>query len=251
MNHLTIAQFSDCHLFSTKDGMHFGHNVFNNLSKVLAELAHMRNLDAAIFTGDLTQDHSAESYQLFNQAVIDSNLSCPIYWLAGNHDEVELLQKHLIAENIQPDKNILNKNWRLLFIDSKSETPAGLVKEKQLDSLRTHNDGSENTLIFMHHHATDVGYFIDRHGLKNQTEFWQAVGQNRSIRAICCGHIHRGLNIPADNQCSVPLYTCPATSIQFDPDVDTVAALNMGPGYRILKLFANGNIETSITHLSE
>ncbi|WOH37198.1 metallophosphoesterase [Thalassotalea fonticola] len=251
MNHLTIAQFSDCHLFSTKDGMHCGRNVFSNLSRVLAELAEMKCLDAAVFTGDLTQDHSVASYQLFNQAVIDSNLNCPIYWLAGNHDEVELLNEHLIAKNIQPDKNILISNWRLLLIDSKSETPAGLVNKKQLDRIRRQNGKDEYTLILMHHHAIDVDYFIDKHGLKNQTEFWQAISQNSSIKAICCGHIHRGLNIAAENQDLPPLYTCPATSIQFDPEIETVAALNIGPGYRMLKLFANGNIETSINHLSE
>lgn len=249
MNHLTIAQFSDCHLFSTKSGLHYGHNVFTNLASVLAELDKMRHLDAVIFTGDLTQDHSVESYQLFNQAIIDSNIHCPIYWLAGNHDDIELMNEHLIAEPIRHDKKVRIKNWQLLLIDSKSETPAGLVNQQQLDIIRNHNDEYEHTLILMHHHAVDVGYFIDRHGLKNQAEFWQAVGQNSLIRAVCCGHIHRGLNIASNNQHAVPLFTCPATSIQFNPNIDTVAALNKGPGYRILKLFADGNIETSINYL--
>ncbi|WNC71607.1 metallophosphoesterase [Thalassotalea psychrophila] len=251
MNHVTIAQFSDCHLFSTKDGMHYGHNVFTNLSRVLAQLANIDYLHAAIFTGDLTQDHSVASYQLFNQAVIESNLSCPVYWLAGNHDEFQLLSEHLTAKNIQQDKNIIINDWCLQLIDSKSSTPAGLVSETQLNRIRNISTESENTLIFMHHHAIDVDYFIDKHGLKNQMEFWRAVSQNSSIKAICCGHIHRGLNIAEDDLHSAPLYTCPATSIQFDPKVDSVAALNIGPGYRLLKLFSNGRIETSINHLSK
>ncbi|WNC69328.1 metallophosphoesterase [Thalassotalea nanhaiensis] len=251
MNSITIAQFSDCHLFSTKGGMHYGHNVFTNLTSVLSELASMKDLDAAVFTGDLTQDHSDESYQLFNQVIIDSNLSCPIYWLAGNHDDTLLLSKHLTAMNIQADKDITMNDWRLLLIDSKSDTPAGLVNEKQQGRIRSKTKDIENTLIFMHHHAIDVGYFIDKHGLKNQQEFWMAVDHNKTIKAICCGHIHQGLNIVANEQYSVPLYTCPATSIQFDPQADTVSALNSGPGYRLLELFSDGTIKTSINHLPQ
>ena len=59
------------------------------------------------------------------------------------------------------------------------------------------------------------------------------------------------LTNPTTNSLNEPvtLYTCPATSIQFDPNVDGVAALAKGPGYRIFQLDADGELNTNVVIL--
>ena len=97
----------------------------------------------------------------------------------------------------------------------------------------------------MHHHPIDVGYFIDRHGLTNKEDFWHCLGDDSQIKGIACGHVHNALTIlPSESGYTIPLYTCPATSIQFDQKANTVANANKGAGYRIFTLHNDGKIVT-------
>ena len=56
-------------MFSQTDGLHHGANVYHNLVSVLDDIKNQHLVDAIVFTGDITQDHSEKSYQLFVQAV--------------------------------------------------------------------------------------------------------------------------------------------------------------------------------------
>ena len=85
---LRFAHITDCHLFSQLDECYFGVNCCDSLRLVLADLA-QHTLDFVVFGGDLTQDHSFASYQLFAQLVQEARLPCPVLWLPGNHDELE------------------------------------------------------------------------------------------------------------------------------------------------------------------
>lgn len=250
---IIIAQISDSHLFASKQGLHCGVNVFDNFIRILAELSAVKNLSAIFFTGDLTQDHTQASYELFNQALADSLLTVPCYYVAGNHDDAKLLTQCLLNNNVVHERFAEFNQWQVLLLNSKSETPAGLVAKDDLARLNEQLvQVSETThqLIFMHHHPHDVGYFIDRHGLKNQHDFWRVVNQGAQVKAIACGHVHRGQTYwPSESTNQIPLYTCPATSIQFDPNVDKVAALPLGPGYRLFTLNADGTHKTSLHYL--
>lgn len=258
---LVIAQFSDSHLFAAIDGLHHNVNVQNNLQQVLASIAADRNIDYAIFTGDLTQDHSEQSYINFVEAVRSENISIPVLFLAGNHDEPKLLNKHLAGKPFVSDKKIEGDYWQVQLVDSKSETPAGVVSNQTLQELPQLLNGNKFQLLMMHHHPVDVGYFIDRHGLQNKDNFWQVITAynnyekgNKGIRGIACGHVHRASVVTRrDNeqreQTNVNLYTCPATSIQFDPSVDTVSALAQGPAYRLFYLQQDGTLNSQIVQI--
>ena len=274
---VVLAQISDSHLFSSLNGMHHGHNVLANLNKVLLSICRNPNIDYVIFTGDLTQDHSEQSYQNFVDLVRECGVTIPIYYLAGNHDEPELLAKYFSAAPFSSDTCIEHLHWQIQLVDSKSATPAGYVSEQALAKLKSVIKQDKHQLVMMHHHPIDVGYFIDKHGLQNKADFWQVINDYDNIKAIACGHVHSAMqlskqsepakvtnvinvskvikitkaaitqSIAANN--AVTLYTCPATSIQFDPSVDGVAALAKGPGYRLFNLSADGNLHTDVVYL--
>ncbi len=240
----TIAQISDSHLFSDPAKFHHGANVYQNLLLVLIELSSFEQLDAIIFTGDLTQDHTSASYQLFAQCFEQAKINVPVYFLAGNHDEPELMHLYLGNKPFDKDKLINFDNWQVLLINSKSETPAGYVDDDELTRLVKNK--AKFQLVMMHHHPVDVNYFIDRHGLNNQQAFWQAANTNPMIKAIACGHVHRSMKVNAEHFSSqVPVFTCPATSIEFDTTADTVASTGKGPGFRLFILHKNGELETA------
>ncbi len=252
---LVIAQISDSHLFADINSLHCGKNVYQHLVAVLAEISQNQAINYLIFTGDLTQDHSEKSYQLFVQAIEQSQISIPVLFLSGNHDEPQLLNQYLSPPPFTADKLIVDKHWQIILIASKSQLidgPSGRVDEDEFTRLNYIIDDKKSQLIFMHHHPVNVGYFIDKHGLKDADVFWQQINNHASIKGIACGHIHRALTInPSESSHEVTLYTCPATSIQFDPLATSVQALAQGPGYRLFYLHAQGKITTSLSYIDE
>ena len=89
---LRIAHVTDCHLFADRNAEYFGVNTATYFQQALEHMA-LQQLDAVVFGGDLTQDHSVESYLLFSELVNNSTLACPVFWLPGNHDEIALLEQ--------------------------------------------------------------------------------------------------------------------------------------------------------------
>lgn len=252
---LTIAQFSDCHLFADIKTLHHNANVYQNLTLVLANLAKDSTLSAIIFTGDLSQDHSEKSYKNFVLAVEKSEIKIPIYYLAGNHDNENLLRHYLSKPPFISNKIIENKQWQIFLLNSKSDTPAGVITQQSLNSIEEKINPDKNQLLFIHHHPIDVGYFVDRHGLQNHQQFWQFISKHNSIKAIACGHVHRALMLTKQvAQHKVQVFTCPATSIQFDPSAKIVKALpvstlkitEQGIGYRRFVLPINAELSTSL-----
>lgn len=244
----TIAQFSDCHLFSDKKAKHYGANVWQNLTQVLTDIAERNTVDCAVFTGDLTQDHSELSYQYFVDAVEQAQFTIPIYYLAGNHDDKKMIAKYLTAPIFQTNNIIDHDYWQVQLLDSKSETPSGLVSNKTLEKLAQQIDKNKCQLLMMHHHPVDIGHYIDKHGLINQQTFWKVINQLNdeymNIKAIACGHVHRASQLSKDQ---VDIYTCPATSVQFGDAKDKMASLV--PSYRLLYLNNNGTIESEVITL--
>jgi Icc protein len=248
---IVIAQFTDCHLFADINGLHHGANVYQNLLKVLSLIAQDKNVDIIVFTGDLTQDHSKQSYVNFVQAVHLANIVKPFYFLAGNHDEFHLLNHYLTPPPFEPKKFIESEHWQICLLNTKSATPAGFVSEQSLLTLCKNINRNKKQLLFTHHHPIDVNYFIDKHGLANKPELWQALEKSPSITAIACGHVHRALDLVQKiNDKTIQVLTCPATSIQFDPQAETVKALEtttgQGIGYRRINLYKEGYLTTQV-----
>lgn len=241
----TIAQFSDCHLFSDKQAKHLGANVWQNLNRVLADIAARKNIDCVVFTGDLTQDHSELSYQHFANAVKQAKLMMPAYFLAGNHDDRELLSKYLTVPIFNRHKTINHDFWQIQLLDSKSDTPSGLVSQTSLQALSKKIDHSKFQLLMMHHHPVDIGYYIDKHGLLDQNAFWSTIAKfnesNMNIKAIACGHVHRAVHL---SKYDVDIYSCPATSVQFGDTKEKVGSVS--PSYRLLYLASNGAVTSDI-----
>lgn len=254
---LVVAQFSDSHLFADINECHHGANVNKNLQQVLASLANNDQIDVIVFTGDLTQDHSQASYQNFATLVKEANLNVPVFYLAGNHDEPALYKKYLLEPTFSSNQCINTEHWQIQLIDSKSETPAGYVSSKSMVNMKSRVEENKFQLLMMHHHPVDVDYFIDRHGLMNQNEFWYSINellkQGYNIQAIACGHVHRAMIVEKKTkhpEQSLDVYTCPATSIAFDPQKETVSSLGVAPSYRLFYLCNDGTINTEICFCS-
>jgi 3',5'-cyclic-AMP phosphodiesterase len=243
----TLAQISDSHLFADSNGIHHQANVYQNLKRVLLAIKKQSSIDAIVFTGDLTQDHSEASYQLFVTAFKICEITLPVYYLAGNHDEPKLLTRYLSSAPFSQDNVIETAHWQVLLVESKSATPAGVFSHAQAEIAAAVIDPTKSQLLMMHHHGVDAGFFIDQHGLENKVDFHQFLNQHPSIQAIGCGHIHQALTLPINlPERTLSLYTCPATSIQFDMHSTTVKSNGQPPGYRIYTMTEHQAISTKV-----
>ncbi len=235
-------------MFAEPSKCHHDANVYQHLCRVLHDINQRDEISFIVFTGDLTQDHSEESYQLFIGAFSAIIKGKPLYYIAGNHDEPLLLTRYFQGEQIYQDKTIELNAWQVHLIDTKSETPAGKWHEREENRLANVINSDKAQCLLMHHHVKDVGYFIDKHHVVNQHDFVQFTDNYKNICIVACGHVHNALTMTLGD---IPFYTCPATSIQFDKTVATVANSKLPPGYRLFTLNPDKTFMTEAIFLAE
>ncbi|PMZ30260.1 phosphodiesterase, partial [Pseudomonas sp. GW247-3R2A] len=76
--------------FAEADGKLLGMNTRDSLQKVI-ELVRLQQpqIDLIVASGDLSQDGTLESYQLFRD--LTRQLDAPTRWIPGNHDEPRIM----------------------------------------------------------------------------------------------------------------------------------------------------------------
>lgn len=206
-----VAQITDCHLFASRDGLYRGANSAAHLQAIVDTLCREQP-DAVLLTGDLTQDHSSESYTLLAQLL--SPLNCPVFCLPGNHDDEVELAALCQQQPMQPERNLILGDWQLLLLNTKSATPAGGFSSIEQRWLAEQCRQSQATAIwlFCHHHPLPINSFIDKHGQQQQAELWRAIVNDDRIRGIAHGHVHHAYERQHLDRTVVG---CPASSVQF------------------------------------
>ncbi|MBD1574206.1 3',5'-cyclic-AMP phosphodiesterase [Vibrio sp. S17_S38] len=251
---VTFVQVTDTHLFSDEKGSLLGVNTLDSFAAVVQDITkHVESkqfeYQALIMTGDVSQDHTDESYQRFNQGIQTLGKNC--YWLPGNHDYKPSMNSIYPSAQIKSSTHVLaGKFWQVVLLDSQVEgCPHGELSKEQLNYLdQALSDYPDRyTLILLHHHPRLVGSeWLDKHCLHNSDEFWQVIAPYSKAKAVLCGHVHQDFNQLYNG---VRVITSPSTCIQFKPNSNEFALDRVAPGWRSLALLPSGEIETQIYRL--
>ncbi|CAM4050013.1 metallophosphoesterase [Pseudoalteromonas byunsanensis] len=229
---IKLAHVTDSHLFGDPQGQYFNVNTAEYLQRVFEQLTEY-DIDGVIFGGDLTQDHSRASYELFSLLLKRSGLSCPVFWVPGNHDEIQLLED--ISEGqISAAKHLYTNNLDILLLDSKGNTPAGWCTAQHLREITAVLERSDKkTIAFCHHHPLPISGYLDKHILENGPQLLNTLVDGTGVLALFHGHVHneyqahfRGLDV----------YATPATSVQFAKHVSDWQQQDTGPAWRLLSI---------------
>ncbi|MBE0366862.1 metallophosphoesterase [Pseudoalteromonas sp. MMG013] len=233
---IKLAHITDSHLFCDEMGTYFTVNTADNFKRTLSYMATC-HLDAVIFGGDLTQDHSVESYQLFAELVRVSELDCPVFWLPGNHDELTELEQISLGQ-IHSNKHLRLNGADIFLINSKGETPAGWCEQQHLFELHQMLlCSSEQVLAFSHHHPVPINGYLDKHILENGPALLNClVNSNKAVRLVH-GHVH---NDYQSTYRTMHVLATPATSIQFNKGTSQWQQQDRGPALRIINFGING-----------
>lgn len=239
-----IAQLSDCHLLAAVDDTYQQIQPAVHLKAIVDTLL-AEQPDAVLLTGDVTQDHSAASYQLLARLL--KPLSCPVFCLPGNHDDVAQLDSVCQHAPFRPERSLQLAGWQLLLLNTKGLTPAGIfpLEQQQWLAQQCQQSGKLAVWLFCHHHPLPLNCFIDKHGQLQQAELWHAITAQPHIRGIAHGHAHYAYQ---RREHDIDIVGCPASSVQFLPTPDW-QTVNGGPQWCDWFFSATGDVRWQFRQL--
>lgn len=247
---IKLVQLTDTHLFAPSNGSLLSINTEDSFRAVVDGIVNQGyEYEAILATGDISQDHSAESYQKFEAGI--QPLEKPCYWLPGNHDYKPNMGSVIPSAQIQCVEHVLlGEHWQMILLDSQVVgVPHGRLSDQQLDLLeqKLAEHPQKHTLVLLHHHPLLVGSaWLDQHCLKDADQFWDVVSQHNNVRGVLCGHVHQDMN---REHLGVQVMATPSTCVQFKPNSDDFALDTLSPGWRELELKPNGEIATEVRRL--
>ena len=242
---LRIVQFTDLHLYGAADGKLRGVATLPSLESTLgAAQRREAGCDAVLLTGDLVQD-DPDGYvhvrRLFGTSTV------PVYCIPGNHDEPAALNAALKTRPFQVGGSAVHGNWVLVMLDSYLARKAGgRLSEAELQRLDAVLGAHPNhhALVCLHHHPVPMGSrWLDSVSLENPAALFEVLDRHPNVRVVLWGHVHQAWE---GSRNGVRLMCTPSTCAQFKPGSDNFAVDRRPPGYRWLRLHADGRIDSAV-----
>lgn len=200
-----------------------------------AVLALRQPPSAVVLTGDCTDYGSADEYANLRRLL--APLRCPLYLLAGNHDDREQLRRAFpdhaylaqCGEFLQYAVDI--DGVRLVALDTNVPgEPHGELCEKRLAWLERTlaEQASRPTIVALHHppFRTLIGYMDDMGLRSGARELAAIVARHPQIDRVICGHLHRSIQT---RWAGTVALTAPSTAHQLQLDLSP----NADPAYTL------------------
>ena len=197
-----LLVFSDLHILEASETI-IGLYPASRFSACLTHaLQHHGDAEGIVLLGDLTHDGKVEQYEILRDLVAD--LSIPIHYLMGNHDNRDVFRS--VFPDVPVDrsgyiqKTISVGDMRLICVDTlaadKPPFDAGFLTEDRMVWLR--NSLEENrdhpTIVAQHHPPMAVGFDgMDDIRLTNGEEELLLLSQFPNVHLVL-GHIHRAIS---------------------------------------------------------
>ncbi len=224
---MIIAQITDFHVSKPGTPVYDQARSHERLAKAVTHLNDFApRPDLVLATGDLVDQGSEDEYRLLREIV--APLEMPLYLIAGNHDDRDVLRRVFADHNYLPGDGYLQYGveagpLRILALDtSRRGWPSGQLCQTRLDWLHRELSKAPETptLIAMHHPPFRTGMTaMDRMGLDNAKGFRAAIRDFDNVAAVVCGHLHRHIVHRLGNTVAI---TAPSTGNQL--------ALDLRPG---------------------
>ena len=239
----TIIQISDTHLMDQAD-LEFVHmNPEHSFHTVLKQVQQQYpDADAIIHTGDLAQVPVPETYARYLSFMQTTGI--PFYQIPGNHDHAE----HFPFHQNQNQVHVLHfGQWSIVLLNTAVPNQIdGWVAQQHLHQLEhiLETYAQQFMIVACHHHPFDMqSKWIDQHKLKNTNNLLYVLNKHSNIKAVICGHVHQDSLREWQN---IQFFSTPSTCVQFKPLSDHFALDDESPGFRVLSLKENGELDTVV-----
>lgn len=243
-----IVQITDTHLFADANGRLHDVETLPALTRAVAAIAAGERPDLVLATGDLTQDASAVGYRRFVETL--QPLDAPVLALPGNHDDAAAMATAFAGSRVRLNTVEDIGNWRIVSIDSTLQGETfGRLSPSELERLDTALDGAQHAMVCLHHPPLAVGSsWLDAIALDNTREFFAVTERHANVRIVLAGHVHQDRCVQRG---TTTCFTTPSTAIQYLPASPRPVLDPTPPGYRRLRLYADGRFETEVMRLAQ
>lgn len=246
---ISILQVTDLHILPAPGDTLLGINTEHYFHACLEQaFASNQHFDLILLTGDLAQHPCKASYQRILNTL--EAYKIPSVCLPGNHDDYELMQQVLNTSRVNCRKQVLFENWQLISLNSQIPgSPGGRLSTEELSFLESclSINPDRHALVAVHHHCLESNSsWMDTMMIENSRELFSLISNYPQVKAITCGHIHQVMDITVE---SVRILGTPSTCFQFVPESTEFSVDNTAPGYRLMQLYADGQIKSEIVRL--
>ena len=193
---MRIIHMSDLHL--TKDGCPIWEtNTMDHFNKSIEIIRCMKDIDAIIVTGDISDDGSGWTYRYADR--LFSSLGIPTLCCPGNHDSLKMMLEGYQPSFFQvlPSSHKI-EGWKIVMLNSvipADEDPnqnkaRGFLSEESLSYIKQELEEGLPTIIALHHPPMKPGGWLNRRLLENREAFNQTIDIYPNVRLVLYGHIH-------------------------------------------------------------
>lgn len=248
---ITIFQITDQHLFRDVKTNLLGINPYLSFMatmKLMNTELKRQQPALVIFTGDTSHDGAKQSYQYIVDAI--KQITCPITWIPGNHDNPEYAEEIFASSSILKQRSFIFGDWQLILLHSFWHNHiAGKLNAAELEFLNQalESKSAKYVALFVHHHVLPIGCrWLDQHIMSNANQLLSILDCYSSVKAVFCGHVHQdNIKIRYD----ISFISSPSTSFQFAKEADVFTLDAVMPGYRSIELCADGSINTHVVRV--
>jgi Icc protein len=228
-----------------------GVNTENNFKQVLARaFSQHQSFDLVLLTGDLAQEPTEKTYRHICDLLAPYSTTCLA--LPGNHDDAELLRKAFSQLPFISDKQLLLNGWKIICLDSqRPDSQGGRLPKPELNFLQQalEQDPEKPTLIAVHHHCLPTHCrWLDTMIIENQAQFLALLCQYPQVKLVVSGHIHQVMDKQHQH---IQVLGTPASCFQFKAHSEHFSIDTLPPGYRVLMLHDNGQIDSEVFWLAQ
>ena len=249
---IKFIHITDIHLSSDENELLHNIPIYEVLDSILNTISEkMSGIDFILITGDISNVGDINSYLTARNKFGGINL--PVYWLPGNHDNLECIVNFNNNQNILGDKLFFMNGYLFILLNSVAidengkNRNSGVLGDRELTflkhSLLTNID--KEVIIALHHPPVKSGTWKDDRMLLNTQEFFNALKDYKNVRAVLYGHQHQEFQIMIND---ILFYSPPAASYQFSKDIKWAFGIK-GPGFGIVSITDNGDISTENIYL--
>ncbi len=254
---VTLVQLTDTHLFADDQSQLRGCHTNGTFRRVVDFVAQMQpQPDLLLLTGDLAQDDSLGAYGLLRDALVP--LGLPVYWVPGNHDQnLAAIEAVLAPEPLfRSPLSFQAGGWNIGLLWTRlTNQVQGAVAAESLAalerSLQAHGDWP--TLVALHHPLLPIGSAVmDAIGVENAAAVLALLERYPQVKAVVCGHIHQAFDQMLGGEGDrggIRFLGSPSTCVQLLPQSPTAVWTDELPACRLLRLFADGRIETEVHYV--
>jgi 3',5'-cyclic-AMP phosphodiesterase len=162
------------------------------------------------------------------------------------------MQQVFNTDSINCRKQILFNNWQLISLNSQIiGATGGYLSHEELVFLDEclAKYPKHYALLALHHHCLETqSIWMDTMIVANRQQLFATISSYPQVKAIVHGHIHQTLEAKVG---TVQLWGTPSTCFQFKPKAKEFDLDDTSPGYRIIRLYDDGQIESEVIRLAE